>query len=93
MALSAVGNILLVSSMCAAVLLVCIGVRGCGWPSSMSIWHIEMAVFALMKSAPTSASAVDDLTAQIICEILKMAPLLKGILSFLAINMCHPVRL
>jgi hypothetical protein len=37
MALSAFGNILLVSSACAVTLLVCIGIRGCGWLSSMSV--------------------------------------------------------
>ncbi len=35
MALSALGKILLVSSACAVALSVCIGVRGCGWPSLM----------------------------------------------------------
>ncbi len=93
MALSAFGNILLMSSACAVALLVCIGVRGCGWPSSMSVWCIETAVFALMKRAPNSASAADDMTAQIICEILRMAPLLKGMSSFPAMNMCPPARL
>ncbi len=63
MAFSAFGNILLVSSACAVALSVCIGVRGCGWPSSVSIWRIETAVFALMNKAPKSASAVDDMTA------------------------------
>ncbi len=60
MALSAFGNILLVSSACAIVLLVCIGVHGCGWPSSASIWRIEMAVFALMKRAPNSGHGWHD---------------------------------
>jgi hypothetical protein len=91
MALSAFGNILLVSSACAVALLVCIGVGGCGWPNSMSIWCFE--VFALMKSAPNSASAADDMTAQIICKILRMEPLLKGMSSFPAMNICPPMRL
>ncbi len=82
MALSAFGNILLVSSACAVALLVCIGVRGCEWPSSMSVWCIKTAVFALMNRAPNSVSAADDMTAQIICNILRKAPLLKGMLSF-----------
>ncbi len=93
MAFSAFGNILLVSSACAVALLVCIGVHGCGWPSSASIWCIERAVFALLNRAPDSASAADDMTAQIIYEILRMVPLLKGMSSFLAMNMCPPVRL
>ncbi len=93
MAFSAFGNILLVSSACTVALLVCIGVLGCGWPSSTSVWRIETAVFALMNRAPSSASAVDDMTAQIICKILRTAPLLKGMSSFLAMNMCPPVQL
>ncbi len=81
MALTAFGNILLVSSACAVALLVCIGVRGCGWLSSMSVWRVKTAVFALMNRAPNSVSAADDMTAQIICNTLRKAPLLKGMLS------------
>jgi hypothetical protein len=87
MALSALGKILLVSSACAVALSVCIGVRGCGWPSSMRVCHMETAVFALMNRAPNSSSTADDMTAQIICEMLRTAPLLKGISSLLAMNM------
>ena len=93
MALSAFGRILLVSSTCAIALSVCIGVRGCGCPSLMSVCRIEMAVFALMNRAPSSASAADDMTARIIWEMLRTAPLLMGILSFPAMNMWPPARL
>ncbi len=82
MALSAFGNILMVSSGCAVALLVCIGVPGCGWPSSVSIWRIERAVFELMNRAPNSASAADDMTARIMCKILRTASFLKGMSSF-----------
>ena len=93
MALSAFGRILLVSSACAVALSVCIGVWGCGCPSSVSVCRIEMAIFALMKRAPSSASAADDMTARIIWEMLRTAPLLMGILSCPAMNMCPPARL
>ena len=93
MALSAFGKILLVSSACAVVLLVCIGVWGCGCQSSISVCCIETAIFALMNMAPSSASAVDDMTAWIICEMLRTAPLLMGISSFPAMNMWLPARL
>jgi hypothetical protein len=93
MAFSVSSKILLVSSACAVALSVCIGVRGCGWPSSMSVWCIEMAVFTLMNRAPSSASTADDMAAQVICKILRMAPLLKGMSSFPAMNMCSPTRL
>ncbi len=87
MALSALGKILLVSSACAVALSVCIGVRGCGWPSSMRVCCMETAVFAIMNRAPNSASAADEMTAQIICEMLRTAPLLKRISSLPAMNM------
>jgi hypothetical protein len=46
-----------------------------------------MAVLASMNSAPNSASAADDITAFIICEIFNTAPLLIGISSDPAMNM------
>ncbi len=90
---SASGKILLLSSACAVALSVCIGVRGCGWPSLMSVCRMDTAVFALMNRALNSASAADDMTAQIICEMLRMAPLLKGISSLPAMNMWPPAQL
>ncbi len=94
MAFSAFGNVLLVSSVCAVALLVCIGVHGCGWLSLASIWRIETVVFALKNRDPNSAFAADDMTTQIICKILMTAPLLNdGMLSFPAMNMCPPVQL
>ncbi len=93
MALSALGKILLVSSACAVALSVCIGVHVCRWPSLMRVCHMETVVFALMNRAPNSAFAADDMTAQIICEMLRMAPLLKGISSLPAMNMWPPAWL
>ncbi len=93
MALSAFGKILLVSSACAVALSVCIGVRGCGCPSSLSVCLIETAVFALINRAPSSASAADDMTALTICEMLRTAPLLMGMSSCPAMNMWPPARL
>ncbi len=54
---------------------------------------MEMAVFALMKRVPSSASVADDMTARIICKMLRTAPLFVGMLSLPAINMCPPARL
>ena len=59
----------------------------------MSVCHIETAVFALMNRAPSSASAVDDMTARINWEMLRTAPLLMGISSFPAMNMWPPAQL
>ncbi len=82
MALSAFGNILLVSSACAVALLVCIGMRGCGWPSSMSVWRIKTAVFVLMNGAPNSVSAADDMTAQNYLQYIEEGTIIEGLLSF-----------
>ncbi len=92
-AFNAFGIILLVSRSCAVLLSVCIGVGGWGWPSSLSVWRMETAVFALMKRAPSSASTADDMTAHIICKMLRTAPLFVGMSSLPAINMCPPARL
>ena len=93
MAFKALGMILFVSSAFAVELSVCIGVSGWGWPSPMSVCRIETAVFALMNNAPNSASAADDMTALIIWEILRTAPLLRGMFSFPAMNMWPPAWL
>ncbi len=44
--------------------------RGCGCPSSINVVRIETAVFALIKRAPSSASAADDIATRIICKML-----------------------
>ncbi len=49
--------------------------------------------FALMKRAPDSASMADDMTAPIICKMLRTAPLFVGMSSLPAINMSPPTRL
>ena len=87
MAFSAFGRILLVSSACAVELSVCIGVRVWGWPNSSIVVRMEMAVFALTNNAPSSASAADDMTDLIICDMLRTATLFIGISSSPATNM------
>jgi hypothetical protein len=81
MAFNALGRILLVSSACAVALLVWMGVRGCGCPNSSNVRRIDTAILALMNSAPSLASAANDITALMICELFNMAPLLMGISS------------
>jgi hypothetical protein len=83
MALSAFGSILLVSRVCAVELSIWMGV----------VLHIDTAVLALMNSAPSLASAAEDITALIICNMLSTSPLLVGISSFPAMNMCPLARL
>ncbi len=93
MALSAFGMILLVSRVYAVELSVWMGVHVCGWPSSLSVLCIDTAILELMNSAPSLASAAGDITALIICDMLSTAPLLVGISSLPAMNMCFPARL
>ncbi len=81
------------SSACAVELSVCIGVHVWGWPNSSSVVHMEMAVFVLMNSAPSSASVADDMTDFIICDMLRTVPLFIGILSSPAMNMWPPAWL
>ena len=57
------------------------------------MWRIETAVFAFINKAPSSASAADDMTARMICEMLRTAPLFVGMSSFADMNMCPPARL
>lgn len=57
---------------------VCVGVGGWECPSSSSIICIGTASFALMNSAPSSASTVLDMTALIIWDALSTVPLLVG---------------
>ena len=45
---------------------------------SSRAWHAEMASLQLMNSAPSSASAADDMNALIIFAIVNNAPLLGG---------------
>ena len=46
-----------------------------------------------MNSAPSLASAADDITALIICNVLSTAPLLMGMSSLPAMNMWPPALL
>ncbi len=77
------------SRVCAVELSIWMGAGICGWPSSLRVLRIDTAVLALMNSAPSSASAAEDITALIICNMLSTGALLVGISSCPAMNM-HP---
>ena len=51
------------------------GVGGCGWPSSDNVRIMVHPSFTFMKSAPNSASAIDDATHFNIVQRVKIAPL------------------
>ena len=62
----------------AVVLSVCAGVAGCLWPISFSKFLAGVTWRVLMKRALISASAADVTTLQIICVMLRTAPLFSG---------------
>ena len=62
----------------AVELLVCIGVGGFGCPISVSMFLRWTASFALMKIPPSFDSAAEDMTALMICAMLRMDLLFGG---------------
>ena len=68
-------------------------VRGCGCPSSSRVWSMGTACFILMKSAPNSPSAIGDMTALIICAVLRTTPFFWGKMSVFERKKCPPALL
>ena len=60
------------------VLSVCIGVGGCLWHIVSNAWRSGIAFLQLMKRDPNSASAAEDMTAFMICEMARTDPLFGG---------------
>ena len=83
-------EMLLWTTPCAVILSVCIGVGGCVCHISSSDWCDGMAYFQLTKSAPSSASVADDMTALIILSIVNTAPLLGGNAMVFDMKKCPP---
>ena len=71
-------------------LLVCIGIGGCGWPISDRVCLICVAILLLMNSAPSLASAVDDMVCLVICAMLQIASLLGGKVVSVGMKKCPP---
>ena len=65
------------------MLLVCIGVGGCLCPIISSACRAGIAFLQFMKRAPSSASAAEDITALMIWETVRVAPLFDGMTSSL----------
>ena len=59
----------------------------------MSICRKYTASFALMNNAPSSALAADDITALLIVDTVRIAPLLGGNFSSFDKKKCPPARL
>ena len=72
--LSRLLTMLLVTTLIAVVLSVCIGVGGCFWPTVSNSWSAGIASLQLMKRAPNSASTAEDMTSFMICEMVRTDP-------------------
>ena len=87
------GCTLLVTTEWAAVLSVCIGVRGWQCPISLRLCRAGTASRALTYMALISDSATDDMIVFMICARLSTAPLLGGKEKSLDMKKCPPARL
>jgi hypothetical protein len=58
------------------VLSTCMGVGGCGCPSSSRTRHSTLASCVLRNSAPSSASAADAATSLRMVQVIWIAPLI-----------------
>ena len=86
--------VLLFSTPCAVEFSVCGVVFGWACPISKSVVRIvNAAFFALMNSSPNSASAADDITALITCEMFNTAPILRGMSLLLSMKKFPPALL
>ncbi len=93
MALVRCGWMLLLTTPNEVVLSVWMGVLGCLWPISVRSWRTGTASHALMYSAPSLALDALDVTALSILEMLRMAPLLGGLLTLVEQKKWPPAQL
>ena len=84
---------LLVTTPSAVVLSFCIGVGGCLWPIVYNEWRAGIASMQLTKRDPNSASAAEDMTAFMICEMVRTDPLFSRTSESLYIKKCPPTLL
>ena len=91
--LSPLLEMLLVTTTSAEVLSVCIGVDGCLWPIASNAWRAGIAFLQFMKRAPNSASVAEDMTAFMICEMVRTDPLFGGTAESSDMKKCPPALL
>ena len=72
---------------------VCMGVAGCLCPIFSNIILMYTASLAIMYSAASSASMADVITCLVMWAMLRMVPLLGGILALVDMKKCLPARL
>ena len=68
-------------------------VGGCVWPSSSSMIRIYTVSRTIIHKPFNSASVSDVMTCVMMCAMLRMAPLLAGIVVLLERKKCLPARL
>ena len=76
--LSCLIMMLLVTTPRTVFLLVCFGVGGCLWHIFSYAYCAGIASMQLMKRAPNSASAAEDMTDFMICEMVRTDPFFGG---------------
>ena len=81
---------LLVTTPSAFVLSVCIGVGGYLWTIVSNAWRAGIASLQLTKRATNSASSAEDMTAFMICEMVRTDPLFVGTAESSNIKKCPP---
>ena len=86
-------EIFLVTTPWAVVFSVCIGVGGCSCPIALRACRAGIASLQLMKRAPSSTSAAEDITVLMIWEMVTTAPLLAGMGELLDMKNLPPARL
>ena len=87
------GWILLLMNPSAVELSVCIGVLGFFCPNTSRVIRMYAAYRASMYRAPSLASAADDMTFFMICEMVSMAPLFGGNTVLMDMKKWPPFRL
>ena len=83
----------LLTTPAAVELLVWIGDGGFFQPVSINVWRMGTISLAIIYSAPSSASAAEDITNLMIWEIVRIAPFDLGVGSFSDKNMWAPAKL
>ena len=72
------------------VLSVCIGVVSCLWTIISNAWRAVIASLKLMKRAPNSVSAAEDMNAFMICEMVRTDPLFGRTAELSEMKKCPP---
>ena len=63
------------------------------WPIVSNAWRAGIVYLQLMRRAPNSASAAEDMTAFMICKMVRTDPLFGGTDELLDMNKCPPALL